>query len=223
VKAPEIAAAVVTTCVLLVAPAPSASAVPPAPNGSCPDAEVIFARGTTEVPGVGYIGQAFVDSLRSKIGPKSLGVYAVDYPATTEFRTGIDGVNDAIVHIEQTAATCANTKMVLGGYSQGAAVMGFVTSAAIPDGSPEDAPRPLPPAVADHVAAISLFGTPSVQFMNSVGAPPVVIGPPYVPKTLELCAAGDPVCDGGGDWAAHTAYAVDGKVDEAAAFAASRL
>ena len=59
--------------------------------------------------------------------------------------------------------------------------------------------------------------------MNQVGAPPIVIGPLYVPKTKELCADGDPVCSVGGDWAAHNAYADNGMVDQAAAFAASHL
>ncbi len=66
----------------LLAGVPSASADPPsAGGGGCPDVEVVFARGTTEAPGVGGIGQAFVDSLQSQIGQKSLWTHAVDYPA----------------------------------------------------------------------------------------------------------------------------------------------
>jgi cutinase len=122
------------------------------------------------------------------------------------------------------AASCPKTKMVLGGYSQGAAVMGFVTSAAIPDGvDAADVPKPMPADVANHVAAVTLFGPPSNRFMDTVGAPQVVIGPLYQPKTLELCAPDDPVCSDGGDWAAHAAYADDGMVDGAANFAASHL
>lgn len=211
------------TCAMLIAAAPSAFAAPAPPNPACPDVEVVFARGTDEAPGVGDTGQAFVDALRSKIGPKSLAVYGVNYPATTAFATAVDGVNDAGMHIEQTAASCPKTKMVLGGFSQGAAVMGYVTSAAIPDGAPEDAPRPMPADVAEHVAAITLFGTPSPQFMNMFGAPPLVIGPLYVAKTIQLCSAGDPVCSNGGDWAAHNSYTDDGMVIEAANFAAARL
>ncbi|SON58545.1 putative cutinase [Mycobacterium simulans] len=217
-------AAVAATWALLIEPVPIASAIPsPPPNPACADVEVVFARGTGEPPGVGETGEAFVNSLRSKIGPKSMVVYAVDYPATTDFPTAIDGVNNAGMHIEQTAANCPKTKMVLGGFSQGAAVMGYVTSAAIPDGAPEDAPRPMPAEVADHVAAITLFGTPSAQFINSIGAPPLIIGPLYAAKTTQLCSAGDPVCSNGGDWAAHNAYTDDGMVEEAATFAASRL
>ncbi len=186
--------------------------------------EAVFARGTTEAPGVGAIGQAFVDSLQSKVGPKTFGVYAVDYPATPTFPPQSTGFRDAGDHVESMAATCPKTKMVLGGYSQGAAVMGFVTSAAIPDGvDAADVPKPMPADVANHVAAVTLFGTPSHRFMDTVGAPQVVIGPLYQPKTLELCAADDPVCSDGGDWAAHAAYADDGMVDQAANFAASHI
>jgi cutinase len=198
--------------------------IPSASAAGCPDVEAIFARGTTEAPGVGAIGQAFVDSLQSKVGPKSFGVYAVDYPATTDFPTAVDGIRDAGDHVESMAATCPKTKLVLGGYSQGAAVMGFVTSAAIPDGvDAADVPKPMSADVANHVAAVTLFGTPSKRFMDTVGAPPVVIGPLYQLKTLELCAADDPICSDGGDWAAHAAYGDDGMVDQAANYAASHL
>jgi cutinase len=210
--------AVVITSATLGTFAPSASA------DSCPDVEAVFARGTGEPPGVGGIGQTFVDSLRSKVGGSSLGVYPVDYPASTDFPTALDGIRDAGNHVESMAANCPKTKMVLGGFSQGAAVMGLVTSAAIPDGvNPADVPKPMPPDVAGHVAAVTLFGTPSNQFMDMVGAPPIVIGPLYQPKTVELCANDDPVCSTGGDWAAHNSYAADGMVEQGANFAASHL
>jgi cutinase len=213
-----------TVCALLSTPVLPACASPSASAGSCPDAEVVFARGTGEPAGIGEVGQAFVDSLRTKIGSKSVGVYAVSYPATLDFPTALDGISDAGTHVEHMAASCPNTRMVLAGYSQGAAVIGFVTSAAIPDGAPSNAPKPMPGEVANHVAAVTLFGMPSTRFMNSIGAPPIVIGPLYATKTKEFCAAGDPVCsDGGGDWAAHGQYTGDGMVEQAAVFAASQF
>src|SRR6478736_3141143 len=124
--------------------------MPTAEAAPCPDAEVVFARGTTELPGVGPTGDAFVDSLRSRVGTKSLGVYAVDYPAAMDFPTALDGIVDARAHILATAANGPQTEMVLGGFSQGAAVMGFVTASVVPDGvSPLDVPAPMPPEVAD--------------------------------------------------------------------------
>jgi cutinase len=201
-----------------IALVPSASAEP------CPDVEVIFARGTTEPPGVGGIGQHFVDTLRSRVGSKSLGVYPVNYPATTDFPTAVDGITDAGQHVESMAASCPRTKMVLGGYSQGAAVMGFVTASQVPDGAHLlQALEPMPPDVANHVAAVALFGKPSSQFMSIINEPPVTVGPLYVPKTIELCMPNDPVCSGSGYPAAHRQYFEAGMVDQAADFAAGRL
>ncbi len=194
----------------------------------------MFARGTGEPPGVGGVGQAFVDSLRAQAVGKSVGVYPVNYPASSDFAAGrefaktvVDGIRDASSHIEAMSAGCPNTKIVLGGYSQGAVVAGFVTSAVVPEGvAAESVPAPLPPEVADHVAAVALFGTPSRQFMNKYGAPAVVIGPTFAAKTIELCAPGDTICSGAanlGPNVAHVLYPVNGMVTDAAAFAASRL
>lgn len=219
--------AAMTVWVLSV-PVPSASAQP------CPDVEVIFARGTAEPPGVGGVGQAFVDSVRSQAGGRSVGVYPVNYPASSDFAdplafagTVVDGIRDAGAHIESMAANCPKTRMVLGGYSQGAAVAGFVTSAAVPPGVPvELVPAPMPPEVADHVAAVALFGKPSDAWMQQYGAPPIVIGPSYAAKTIELCDPGDTICNGapgGLPSVAHALYPVNGMVGEAATFAAGRL
>nr|WP_308207432.1 cutinase family protein [Mycolicibacterium komossense] len=195
----------------------------PASAAACPDVEVIFARGTTEAPGVGGIGQSFVDDVRSRVSPKSVGVYAVQYPASTDFPTGVIGIGDASAHIQNTAANCPNTRIVLGGYSQGAAVMGFVTADAIPAGSPPGAPSPMPASVADHVAAVALFGKPSPKFMAAVEEPTVTIGPLYADKTTDLCVPGDPVCSDGGSVANHGRYVPTGLVDQAATFVAARV
>jgi cutinase-like protein len=204
---------------LLVSPTPTASAE------SCPDAQVVFARGTGEDPGVGPTGQAFVDNLRGREVGKSVDVYAVNYPASNEWETGLDGIRDATAHVVSMAGSCPKTKMVLGGFSQGAAVMGFVTSAAVPDGvDPATVPKPLAPEIADHVAAVVLFGAPNVRAMNFLGEPPVVIGPTYQAKTIKVCATDDPVCSDGMNFAAHSTYADDGTmIDKGAAFAASRI
>ena len=222
------AAMIATWAASLSTPMPSASADP------CPDVEVIFARGSGEPPGVGGVGQAFVDALRSQAGSKSVAVYPVNYAASTDFGdpiafagTVIDGIRDARNHVQSMAASCPNTKMVLGGYSQGAAVTGFVTSANVPPGVPSAAvPEPLPPDVADHVAAVALFGKPSDAWVTQYGAPPIVIGPAYAAKTIQECAPSDNICDGapgGGPTAAHLMYPVNGMVGEAASFAAGRL
>ena len=213
---------------LLGAPVPAASAQP------CSDVEVIFARGSGEPPGVGGVGQSFIDALRSDAGGKSISVYPVNYAASGDFidpmvfaQTVVDGIRDAGAHVQATAAACPNTRIVLGGYSQGAAVAGFVTSAEVPPGVPAAlVPQPLPLEVADHVAAVALFGKPSEAWTSQYGAPPIAIGPAYAAKTIQLCAQGDTICDGtpgGGPSFAHALYPVNGMVGEAATFVAGRL
>ena len=211
---------------LATAPAwgPLIAPVPAAPAEPCPDVEVVFARGTNEPPGVGDIGQDFVDTLRTHVGARSLDVYPVNYPASMDFPTAIDGINDAGTHVESMAAACPKTKMVLGGYSQGAAVMGFVTASKVPDGAHLTAmPQPMPPEVADHVAAVALFGKPSDQFMSAIDQPPITIGALYTAKTIDLCVPNDPICSGSGDFAAHQQYTDAGMVDQAVTFTASRI
>ncbi len=218
----------IAATMLLYAPLQSAAAQP------CPDVEVVFARGTGEPPGVGNVGQAFVDSLRWQLMGKSVGVYAVNYPASSDFdggpgftRTVAEGVRDADVRVDFMAAACPNTKIVLGGYSQGAVVAGFATSSVAPEGLPADSvPAPLLPETVDHVAAVALFGTPSGPSMLKYGAPAVAVGPLFAAKTIQLCAPGDPVCasvpvPGPND--GHSQYPFNGMVGEAAAFAATRL
>lgn len=197
----------VATTSLVLCPTGDATAFP----GDCPDVEVVFARGLAEPPGVGAIGQSFVDALHWQVGGQSYAVYPVNYPALPDPATTADGVVDASNHVRDTAAACPNTQMVLGGFSRGAAVIGSVTES------------PLPPEVADHVAAVVLLGKPSNELLNSRGVAPIVIGPGYAAKTIELCAAGDPVCSAGTDDAAHGAYLANGMTVQAADFAAQRL
>jgi cutinase len=203
----------------------------------CPDVEAVFARGTGEPVGVGGIGEPFVDELRTAVGPKSLDVYPVNYEASGNFsdriefaQSFLDGVKDAGSHIEATAANCPKTRIVLGGYSQGAAVAAAVTSASVPAGVPAEyssfMPKPMPPDIANHVAAVTLFGKPSPQWLQNYGAPLIVVGPQYVPKTDDLCADGDTICNGdpgGLPSFAHSSYPVNGMTQQAAGYAAGHL
>ena len=125
-------AAVIVSAAALIGP--QAIGLAAAADPSCSDVEVVFARGTFEAPGVGATGQAFVDALNARLGGKTVEVYGVDYPASLDFQAAADGIVDAANKIEAIAASCANTKIVLGGYSQGAAVAGYTTTDTVPDG-----------------------------------------------------------------------------------------
>jgi cutinase len=206
-------------------------AAPPSANAaddSCPSIEVVFARGTFEAPGVGATGQAFVDALNARLPGKTVNVYGVNYPASLDFGRAADGIVDAANKIESIAASCPTTKVVLGGYSQGAAVAGYTTADAVPEGFalPDGLSGPMPASIASHVSAVALFGTPTPGILHLLdgNAPPINIGQLYAAKTLQLCAPGDPICFPGGlDRSAHSSYKSNGMADQAADFAARQL
>jgi cutinase len=209
---------------LFAGPAATANAA----DDACAAVEVVFARGTNEAPGVGATGQAFVDALSARLPGQSVDVYGVNYPASLNFGQAVDGIADASTRIQTVAAQCPATKIVLGGYSQGAAVAGYTTASTVPEGYalPAGITGPMPASVASHVAAVALFGTPDDWFLGLVnhGAPSITVGDLYAGKTVELCATGDPVCYPGGlNRSAHSSYKTNGMTEQAADFVASRL
>ena len=193
-----------------VAIAPSATADP------CPDIEVVFARGTNDTPGVGRVGQAFADALNAQIGGRSLTTYGVNYPASYDFLAAADGAADATNRISSMAADCPSTRIVLGGYSQGAAVVDML--AGIPPlgnkiGEIGSAP-PLPGGLVPNVAAVAVFGNPATKFSNPITSS--VFGG----KAIDLCKDGDPICSGGRNPFAHSDYVSAGMAQQAANFVA---
>ncbi|WP_078058597.1 cutinase family protein [Mycolicibacter icosiumassiliensis] len=202
--------------------------VPSASAAGCPDVEVTFARGTAEAPGVGGVGQNFVDALRSQVGGRSVGVYAVNYPATEDWPPSASaGAGDANAHVQSMVANCPNTKLVLGGYSQGAMVIDLITIARASVAGFNAAT--LTADEAEHVAAVAVFGNPTDRYL---GGPISEISPWYGAKAIDLCADGDPICSPGAlalpshdemFSAPHLSYAQSPMPGQAAAFVASHL
>ena len=207
----RVAAAAAVSAIAALAPL----SPPPAGAAGCNDVEVVFARGTTEDPGIGRVGQAFVDDLRGRAGTRSVGVYPVNYPASYDFLAAADGANDASAHIQSVAANCPATRLVLGGYSQGAAIVDVLASVPFPV---IGFTNPLPMDVANRVAALAVFGNPAAK----IGLP-LTSSPFYGSKAIDLCNAGDPVCSSGNDVPAHRNYGPDGQTARAAAYVAARL
>jgi cutinase len=145
--------------------------------------------------------------------------YAVNYPADYDFLTAADGAADAANHISTMASQCPSTKIVLGGYSQGAAVMDML--AGVPPlgnkiGAIGSAP-PLSPTAAVTVAAVAAFGNPATKFgqpLSSVGM--------FAGRAIDLCKDGDPICSGGRNPFAHHGYE-DAMAEQAAGFVAGRV
>jgi cutinase len=187
---------------------------------SCPDVEIVFARGTSEPLGIGRVGQALADALAPQLGGRTLGTYAVNYPAGYDFLTTADGAADATAHIAAMSTQCPATRIVLGGYSQGAAVVDML--AGVPPlgnrvGNIGSAP-PLPAGAARNVAAIAVFGNPATKFGNPLSASGAFAG-----RAIDLCSDGDPICSDGRNPFAHTQYESSAFISQAAGFVASRV
>ncbi len=194
--------------------------VPVAAAQPCPDVEVVFARGTSEPPGVGRVGQALADALAPQLGGQTVATYGINYPASYDFLNTAAGATDATNRIAVMAQQCPNTRIVLGGYSQGAAVVDML--AGVPPlgnkvGDIGSAP-PLPGGLNGNVAAVAVFGNPATKFGNPVSAAGSFAG-----KAIDLCADGDPICSDGRNPFAHTHYESSPFVGQAAGFAAGRI
>ena len=207
------ASAAVATSLILPVTAPLA--LPVATAMVCNDIEVVFARGTNEDPGIGRVGQAFVNDLRNLVGGRSLGVYAVNYPASYDFLAAAAGANDASAHIQNVVNSCPSTRLVLGGYSQGAAIIDVLAAVPFPV---IGFTNPLPPNVPERVAALAVFGNPSTR----IGIP-LTSSPVYGARSIDLCNPGDPICSPGDDVPAHRSYGPDGTARQAAIFVANLL
>ncbi|EKF21030.1 cutinase family protein [Mycolicibacterium hassiacum DSM 44199] len=201
-------------------PAASPSGTATAPRrANCPDIEVIFARGTDDSPGLGTPGTAFVNALRSRVGGRTVHAYPVNYPASYDFLAAADGATDATNRVAETAAQCPDTKLVLGGYSQGAAVIDML--AGVPPlgnkiGFVGSAP-PLPASLVPHVAAVAVFGNPAAKFGNPI------TNSVFGGRAIDLCKDGDPICSRGRNPFAHDDYVSAGLVEQAADFVAGRV
>ncbi|MCV7302431.1 cutinase family protein [Mycobacterium barrassiae] len=204
-----------------VAPGPDPSASSPSSTSlsSCPDIEVIFARGTDDTPGLGTPGTAFVNALRPLVGGRTVNAYPVNYPASYDFLAAADGATDAENRVALMSQQCPSTKLVLGGYSQGAAVIDML--AGVPPlgnkiGDIGSAP-PLPASLQDNIAAVAVFGNPAAKFSNPLTSS--VFGG----RAIDLCKDGDPICSRGRNPFAHNDYVSAGLVQQAASFVAGRV
>lgn len=197
---------------VIAAPIPSAAADP------CADIDLVFARGTGELPGMGRVGDALTATLTPLLGGRTLSTYAVNYPASVNFLTTGVGADDARGHIAWMAVACPGTRIVLGGFSQGAAVVSML--AGVPPvgdriGTIGSAP-PLTPDLTDRVAAVAVFGNPGARFGTPLSATGQFAG-----RAIDLCSQGDPICSRGArDRSAHSNYELPPYPDQAAGFIA---
>ncbi len=167
---------------------------------------------------MGRVGDAFVDALRKQAVGMNIATYAVDYKASKLQLHGGDGAKDAISHIKSTLSSCPDTKIVLGGYSQGASVINIVAGNPLGGIKWGDS---LPPEYADNVTAITTFGDVATRTKQSISTQSALYGS----KAIDLCNPNDPICHEGqgNEWSGHTDGYVPVYTTQAAVFVAARL
>lgn len=207
-----------TAAALLVAPPIVTPRLAATAAAACPAVELIFARGRLEPAGAGQIGNALASALRSR--GKNVNLYAVRYPADNQIDVG---ANDMSARVQSTMAGCPDTRIVVGGYSLGAAVTDVLLAVPFQFFGFNN---PLPPGADQHIAAVALFGNGSA-WAGPLGA----VSPLYRERTIDLCHGVDPICNPADpntwekNWSDHAAkaYIDAGMVNQAADFIAGRV
>lgn len=170
-------------------------------------------------PSAGQVGAAFVNALRTLRGP-NISLYPVNYPADTQVDMA---ANDMSRRVQLMSRKCPRTKLVLGGYSLGAAATDLVLAMPI---SAFTFNSPLPRGTDRHIAAVALFGNGA-----NWAVPITALSPTYQNRTIDLCHSDDPVCNPSSPykwqagWADHLApgYIRSGMVAQAARFVSARI
>jgi hypothetical protein len=219
----------------------------------CPRVVLYFARGSGQelaaaTRGLASPGIQLYDDLQKRYEPNVVATMANAYPAvpvTFSFfglhllnpfvlasynRSAGNGVQSAVRNIVDVTLLCPHSRLVLGGYSQGAQV---IRTALSEFGEPER----------QRIAAVTLFGDPYfsasepnvlsissfdpkksgvLRLIRPSGAPP--IGAAYSGRVFSWCHEHDFICQGpgkGNTGASHGTYGAD--AEEAATRIASRL
>ncbi|KAF2686178.1 carbohydrate esterase family 5 protein [Lentithecium fluviatile CBS 122367] len=164
-------------------------------GSACREISLIFARGTTSPGNVGAAGSegpTFFNALASRLGGTSrLAIQGVNYSASVlGFLQGGDPAGSTTTYnlINDVAARCPSTKIVLSGYSQGAQLV-------------HNAAQRLSTSAAARINAVVTFGDAD----RDEG-----FGPIAASKILIICHDGDNICDNGIIITpAHSNYEID--------------
>lgn len=185
-----------------------------AAQAGCPDVEVLFARGSGELPGLGIVGGPTVNAIRRGLPGKNVAAWAVAYAADVAQTSAGPGATSLTNHLVATATRCPSTQFVLGGYSQGASVVDIALG--IPNFL--GIGRAIPAQYHDRIRAVVLFGNPLALTGGRVSN-----NRTWGARTREFCNLGDPVCAAGFNVMAHITYGFDGSAAQGGAFAARQV
>ncbi|KAM0334515.1 hypothetical protein ACHAQA_001544 [Verticillium albo-atrum] len=181
---------------------------------ACPPVNIIVARGSTEQPGVGLMGA--ISGAAAQQIPGAV-VTPLDYPA--ELNPYPPSVAAGVVAmtqlLQQQAAACPSTKLVVMGYSQGAQVALDTLCGSALSGFTPSAPQAA--AVGGSISSVILAGDPTFvpgQPSNrGTSQDPGIFQTRDVSqcgdipaKTLSFCDTNDRFCASGDSLPVHLSY-----------------
>ncbi|KAK1506047.1 cutinase-2 [Colletotrichum tamarilloi] len=156
-------------------------------DGTCKDTMFFFLRGSTQQPNMGLQpGPQLAAYLRSTLGADKIAIQGIEYAATLQDNLCINNqlcrpreVTSASTQIREYMDQCSDSDVVVGGYSQGAAMLSRVISDRL--GS----------EYKDRIVAAVTFGnTMQVYNKNTI--------PGLAPERVQMfCNKFDPVCRNG--------------------------
>ncbi|KAF2017452.1 carbohydrate esterase family 5 protein [Aaosphaeria arxii CBS 175.79] len=152
-------------------------------DGGCRDILFAWARGSTEVGNMGtVVGPPTSNGLKANFGADNVATEGIEYAAAlapNALPGGTDAKSKKLMQdtINAMASQCPDSTIVVGGYSQGAAVC-------------HRAVEELDPAVQNRIAGVVLYGdTQKQQDNNQI--------PNFPADKVEIiCQPGDAVCRG---------------------------
>ncbi|GAM82970.1 hypothetical protein ANO11243_009560 [Dothideomycetidae sp. 11243] len=177
--------------------------------GPCRAVTLIFARGSTEPGNIGIVvGPGLAHGLRKRYGSRNVAVQGVVYPAKIPGNYEAEGceavgITNFVSDLRRAAGKCPSTKIVAGGFSQGAACL-------------HAAFKRIDQQTRDRVVGVVTFG----DTRNHQDGGKVPSFPPD--RTRIYCNKADEVCTGTlKTSAAHRAYFKD--VGPAVKFLSERI
>lgn len=162
-------------------------------SGPCKRVTVLFAKGTGEGGNVGdgsSPGPPWFAELRKSMGEENVAVQGVPYSANViGFLRGGDpeGTEKLLNFTNEAVGKCPNSKIIIGGYSQGAQLV-------------HNAAKKFSNDSTSKIHAVVLFGDPDLN--QTVGAIPSS-------DILTICHDGDIICQGLGTVEPHLTYGDD--------------
>ncbi|KAJ6785913.1 hypothetical protein PWT90_09500 [Aphanocladium album] len=150
----------------------------------CKDMILLWARGSEQEGNMGKVpGAAFATLLEKKYGGNKVAVQGLDYPASTGDNFKPEGTSDDSIKkmkklITDAVIKCPSSRIILGGFSQGAAVIHGAT-------------KTLDGKVLHRINAVVTFGG-TLNRKHDKKIPNIA-----KEKTLLICNKGDKICEDG--------------------------